>query len=387
MPWQESSVVEERLRFVVIASRKEQRFSDLCREFGISRQTGYTWLRRYAAGGSSHMVDRSRRPVHSPNRTVAEVEQAVVELRRCRPDWGAPKLHDLLQKQTTAYPTIGVRTVHRILERHALILDEDRHIPALKRFERSQPNELWQMDFKGPHGASKRSPVGPLSILDDHSRYVLALNQLGSTQMSGVLATLEATFQQSGLPDAMLMDHGTPWWNPASPWGLTEVAVWIMRQGVRLMFSGIRHPQTQGKVERMHSALQRAARKRRADFFDQTWLDTFRHEYNHIRPHASLGMATPASRWRPSSRVFQSAPPEWNYPPSMQVVRLAGEGQLGWAGRRWEISNALRRQTVGLELIGNRAIVYFCRTPLRELDRTTGASYPIPVDVPGSIQR
>src|SRR5437879_9283096 len=107
MPWQESIVVEERLRFVVIASRKEKRFSDLCREFGISRQTGYTWLRRYAAGGSSHMVDRSRRPVHSPKRTVAELEQAVVELRRCRPDWGAPKLHDLLKKQTTGYPTIG----------------------------------------------------------------------------------------------------------------------------------------------------------------------------------------------------------------------------------------------------------------------------------------
>src|SRR5205809_996268 len=113
---------------------------------------------------------------------------------------------------------------------------------------------------KGRKAGSQPVRWVPLSILDDHSRYVLALEQLGSTQMHGVQATLETTFQQCGVPEAMLMDHGTPWWNAASPWGLTEVAVWIMRQGVRLMFSGIRHPQTQGKVERMHGALQQAAR-------------------------------------------------------------------------------------------------------------------------------
>ena len=374
MPWRESSVVEQRLQFVVAASRREQGFSSLCRQFGISRQTGYTWLKRYAAGGSSQVVDRSRRPLHSPARTAAEVEQEVIQLRQRWPDWGAPKLYTLLQRQHGGSSPVAVRTVHRILERHDLIRERDRNIPALKRFERNQPNELWQMDFKGLHGparnqSSKTSPVGPLSILDDHSRYVLALEQLGSTAMCGVQATLETTFQQCGVPDAMLMDHGTPWWNAASPWGLTEVAVWIMRQGVRLMFSGVRHPQTQGKVERMHGALQQAARKRRADLVEQTWLDLFRHEYNHIRPHASLGMATPASRWRPSARLFQSAPPDWDYPASMQVMRLAGEGQLGWCGRRWEISRALRRQRIGLELLGSRAIVYFCRTPVRELDQ------------------
>jgi hypothetical protein len=137
----------------------------------------------------------------------------------------------------------------------------------------------------------------------------------------------------------------------------------------------------------MHGALQRAVRKRSADLLEQTWLDMFRHEYNHIRPHESLRMSTPASRWHPSERAFQSAPPEWDYPASMQVVRLAGEGQLSWRGRRWEISNALRGQLVGLETIGDRAIVYFCRTPIRELDHTTGISYSIPVDHPGSIQR
>jgi transposase InsO family protein len=387
MAWRESSVIEERLRFVVLASREQQSMAGLCREFGISRQTGYTWLKRYEAGGSSEVVDRSRRPLHSPARTAPEIEQAVVELRQRWPDWGAGKLHALLQRNHRGTGPVAVRTVHRILERHDLIRDRDRNRPALKRFERGQPNELWQMDFKGPQGRKPTCPVGPLSILDDHSRYVLALEQLGSTQMHGVQATLETTFQQCGVPEAMLMDHGTPWWNAASPWGLTEVAVWIMRQGVRLMFSGIRHPQTQGKVERMHGALQQAARKRRADLLEQAWLDIFRHEYNHIRPHASLGMETPASRWRPSVRAFQSAPPDWQYPAHLQVMRLAGEGQLCWRGRRWEISNALRRQLVGLEMVGDRAIVYFCGTPLRELDHATGTCYPIPADVSTLLQR
>jgi transposase len=217
MPWRESSVVEQRLQFVVAASRKEQGFSSLCRQFGVSRQTGYTWLKRFAAGGSSQVVDRSRRPLHSPARTAPELEQEVIALRQQRPDWGAAKLHALLQRQHGGASPMAVRTVHRILERHDLIRDQDRNIPALKRFERSQPNELWQMDFKGLHGSAKTSPVGPLSILDDHSRYVLALEQLGSTAMRGVQATLEITFQQCGVPDAMLMDHGTPWWNAASP--------------------------------------------------------------------------------------------------------------------------------------------------------------------------
>jgi transposase InsO family protein len=377
MPWRESSVLEERLRFVVLASRGERTMAGLCREFGISRQTGYTWLKRYRAGGSEQVKDRSRRPLHSPERTDAQLEQQVVKLRQQRPDWGAPKLHALLSRQAGSSP-IAVRTVHRILERHHLIRDPDRNIPAIQRFEHSQPNDLWQMDFKGPQGFA--SPVGPLSILDDHSRYVLALQHLGSTQMHGVQTTLQATFEQCGVPRAMLMDHGTPWWNAASPWGITELAVWIMRQGVRLMFSGIRHPQTQGKVERMHGALSQAVHKRGAHLLEQSWLDLFRQEYNHVRPHESLAMATPASRWHTSARAFQRTPAEWEYPAGMELRRLGGDGQLGWRGRRWDISQALRRQTVGLSLAGSRALVYFCRTPMRELDLSTGASLPIPVD-------
>jgi len=387
LAWRESSVIEERLRFVVLANRRERSMTELCREFEISRETGYTWLRRYQSGGASQVADRSRRPQRSPRRVSADMEEAVVALRRQWPDWGAAKLHRKLAEARPECAGMAIRTVHRILERHHLIQEEDRRQAAVNRFEREEPNELWQMDFKGPQGFNRGSSVGPLSILDDHSRYLIALRHVGSTQAEGVRQTLQQSFEAAGLPEAMLVDHGTPWWNARSPWGITDLSIWIMRQGVRLVYSAFRHPQTQGKVERMHGALQRAVRKRRTDPEDQKWLDQFRYEYNHIRPHEALGMATPVMRWRPSSRLFQREPEEWSYAPGMWATRLAGEGQLSWRGRRWEISNALRRQLVGIEELDSRAIVYFCRTPIRELDLATGTSFLIPAAHPGLLQR
>lgn len=386
MGWGTSSVTEERLRFVVLANRDERSMTGLCQEFGISRPTGYTWLNRYRAGGAAQVVDLSRRPRRSPKQTACQVEERIVELRRQKPDWGAAKLVRLLEQQYPEHGRLCVRTVNRVLKRRGLTGEASGRCPASRRFERSQPNELWQMDFKGPQGYYRSSAVGPLSILDDHSRFLLALDHLGSTRMQGVKSTLERTFQQAGVPESMLVDHGTPWWNAASVWGLSELSVWIMRQGVRLLFSGICHPQTQGKIERMHGALQRAIHHRKADPEQQSWLDEFRQEYNHVRPHEGIGMATPASRWRPSGKAFLAEPREWTYDNRQVVVRLAGEGQLSWRGRRYLISRALRRQLVGIEEIGERALVYFCRTPMRELDLVTGSSSPIPIDLRGSLQ-
>lgn len=372
MPWRESSLLEERLRFVVAADRGERAIKALCAEFGISRQTGHKWVRRYRAEGSRGVADRSRRPASSPKRTAASKEQAVIELRQKRPDWGAAKLAQVL-KQGEASLELQPRTIHRILERNGLIAEEDRRRKAVQRFERSEPNELWQMDFKGPQ-RGQSSPVGPLSVIDDYSRYVLLLRHLGSTRMGGVQRSLTETFRHSGLPEAMLMDHGTPWWNAHSAWGLTELSIWIMRLGIRLIYSGVSHPQTQGKVERMHGVLERAVQKRKANPEDQAWLDTFRQEYNTLRPHEGLKMVTPASLWKPSSRPFPEAIGEWEYPAGTICQRLASQGQLYWHGRKWEISRALRHQVVGIELVEERALIYFCRTPIRELDLKTGVA-------------
>jgi transposase InsO family protein len=308
MAWKTVDVDEQRVRFVVSASRKEKSLLALCQEFDISRPTGYQWLRRYQTGGVGAMVEKSRRPRHSPARTPRGMEQRVVELRQQRPDWGARKLRFQLAKEKIYLPVI---TVHRILLRHGLVPAEDRHRAAVQRFERGAPNQLWQMDYKSP--VSWDAPVGPLSVLDDHSRYAITLAGTWSTHAKLVQQRLEEAFDRCGVPDEMLMDHGTPWWNMKAVAGWSWLTVWLMKQGIRMHFSGYRHPQTQGKVERFHGSLQAAMRRRGLPSFPerQNWLDKFRYEYNHLRPHEALGMRPPAAVWHKSSRCYQPHPPAW----------------------------------------------------------------------------
>jgi len=196
----------------------------LCQEFGISRPVGYEWLKRYRQGGVEGIAERSRRPQKSPRRTEGAEEQRVLELRRRYPDWGARKLRVLLQREGIE---LARNTIHRILLRHDLIAVEDRHPPAVERFERSAANELWQMDFKGPKLWYRK--VGPLSVIDDHSRYLIVLRAVESTHTEQVREPLRDAFCAHGVPEAMLMDHGTPWWSVQSTGGMTKLSLWLMQ--------------------------------------------------------------------------------------------------------------------------------------------------------------
>ncbi len=364
MPWRTMDIREQRVRFVVAAYRREKCMAELCREFGISRPVGYEWLRRYEQGGVEAIAERSRRPHHSPRQKDAAVEEQVIALRRRYPDWGARKLRVLLQEQGVV---MARNTLHRILIRHQLVRPEDQHEPATLRFERSRANELWQMDFKGPK--LWHQPVGPLSVLDDHSRYLIALQAVGSTRSAVVREQLEAAFLRCGVPEQMLMDHGVPWWSACSTGGMTELSLWLMRQGVQLHWSRVRHPQTQGKVERFHGELQRALARRRVLVADvQAWLDEFRWEHNHVRPHEALGMQRPASRWRPSARRYDPQPQRWQYPADATVRKVDTCGKLTIAGRNWRISSVLAGEWVQVVKLGERIQVYYCTTLVREID-------------------
>jgi len=359
-------VKDQRVRFVVLASRAERPFSALCAEFGISRPTGYLWLGRYRQRGVAGLCELSRRPQLSPQQTEPQREAAVVAARMSFPDWGARKLAVLLARRGIHLP---VTTIHRILLRRGLVGEADRQRPAAERFERAAPNQLWQMDFKGP--LCKGEALGPLSVLDDHSRYLVALEQLDSIRGELVRERLQQAFIGCGVPEAMLMDHGTPWWGRQAPQGLTRLALWLIRQGVELHFSRVRHPQTQGKVERFHGELQRAAERRGLPVEPvarQSWLHEYRWEHNHFRPHQALGMATPASRWQPSTRRYDPRPAEWQYPEGAHVLKVDAEGKIKLGGHHWTISLALAGERVQLEQIHERVLVFYCRTLIRELD-------------------
>ena len=379
MPWKRVDVMEERVRFVARALAPDRNMSELCRQFGISRPTGYQWVGRYQEGGSfAKLSEHSRRPHRSPRQTPEAVEERVVELRR-RYGWGARKLAVLLERE-------GIRvqewTVHRILRRQGYVQKEDSRRPALKRFEREAPNELWQMDFKGEYQYAG-GWCYPLSIVDDHSRYAVGLYPLRSPALEPVRACVVRTFEVYGVPEALLMDHGTPWWSTTNGYGLTRLSVELIEQGIRLCFSGVGHPQTQGKVEQFHCALSRAVRHRGRPQGWVQWkalLAAFREEYNQVRPHEALAMAVPATRYQPSRKAYTARPREWEYPPGCLVKRLNSQGCLYWRARCYFVCEALAGQRVAVEPVDQKLLVRYRHMYIREIDllshQTRAVVYP-----------
>jgi transposase InsO family protein len=372
MPWKETDVRSERIAFVVRALAAGSSISALCREYGISRKTGYKWLRRYEEVGSlSRLAEHSRRPHSSPSRTPEAIELRVEALRQ-RYGWGSKKLQCLLAEEGLELPRI---TIDRILKRRGLVERSTAAKPAPRRFERRQPNELWQMDFKGEEYRWGRPWVFPLSLLDDHSRYCLGLYALRRKDHSSVQSQLIQTFDAYGVPEAMLVDHGTPWWSPANGHGLTRLSVFLLQQDIQLIYSGIGHPQTQGKIERFHRTLgESVARRGRISTIPecQRVLDHFRQEYNTVRPHEALEMARPAERYRPSPRRYQPKPKAWEYPEGAEVQRLNSSGFLDYSSTRYFVCEALADEQVRCQRFRNRLLVTYRTLQVREIDLATG---------------
>ena len=373
MPWKRMDVSEQRMQFVIRAMSGRERLAVLCREFGISRPTGYLWRRRYQQAESlTVLAERSRRPRRSPTRTAEGKEQRVVELRQ-QTGWGAKKLRVLLEKEQGV--ELPVRTIHRIIERRGLISDAV-HGPAPQRFERSAPNELWQMDSKGKYPLPD-GECHPLSILDDHSRFAVGLYALSALRTEQAYPCIVETWQRYGVPQAMLMDRGSLWWSTSNGWGLTWLSVRLIEQGIRLVYGRVCHPQTQGKVERFHRTLGAAMRHQGVPERIGEWgpaLDRFRQSYNQRRPHEALGMQRPADRYRSSPRAYQEKPAEWVYPEGSEVRRLNTQGSLVEGRQRWFVCKALEGQQVRLERFDHKLLVSYRHMYIREVDLRTGES-------------
>ena len=364
MGWKQMDLRQQRLEFAVAALRGEQDMTALCSEFGISRPTGYLWLERYRSSGIAGIAERSRRPLKIRGQTPRWKEERVIALRQRYPDWGARKLQVLLAREGVE---LSASSVHRTLLRYELVRDQDRHEQATGRFERERPNELWQMDFKGPRHWP--GPVGPLAVIDDHSRYAIALEAVMSTHGDAVREHLEQAFINYGLPEAMLMDHGIPWWSHHATDGHTKLALWLIRQGIQLHHGRICHPQTQGKIERFNGTMGCALERRGPGEGEQIpWLRSYRWEYNHVRPHEALGMKTPASRWVPSPRKYDPAQPPWVYPEGSKTLKIDCQGKVDINGKRWRIGKALQGQRVRLQTVEQRILVFYCTTLIREID-------------------
>ncbi len=350
MVWRERSVMDLREEFVRLARSEGANRRELCRRFGISAQTGYKWLRRYAAEGRDGLADRSRRPHVTPGRVAPEIEAAVLGIRAASNQaWGGRKIRRRLQDLGHgAAPSAS--TITAILRRHGkLDASAAAGHAAWLRFERARPNELWQMDFKG-HFATATGRCHPLTVLDDHSRYALGLTACADEQARTVREGLRATFRLYGLPEAMLMDNGAPWGDVGDR-PHTTFTVWLMRLGIRIAHGRPYHPQTQGKDERFHRSLKAEvlAGRRFANLDDcQDAFSRWRHVYNHNRPHEALDLDVPATRYRPSAQAFPETLPEIEYGPGDMVRKVQDGGWISFQGRRFRVSRAFKGQPIAL---------------------------------------
>lgn len=349
MPFQECSLMSSREEFCRLALAPGANVRSLCRGWGVSPTTAYKWLGRFGCEGAAGLADRSRRPRGSPLRSPEAVELAVLEVRRAHPAWGGRKIRRILEVEGSS-PAPSASTITAILRRHGLLdgpgAGEAR---AYRRFEHEQPNDLWQMDFKGHFGVGE-GRCHPLTVLDDHSRYALEIGALGGERLGPVRDRLEGLFRLYGLPRRILADNGPPW-GSAGGGPYTQLGVWLMDLGVQLIHGRPYHPQTQGKDERFHRTLKAellAGRRFESLTQAQAAFDAWRSVYNNRRPHEALGMDTPSSRYAPSPRTMPETvePPE--YEPQAHVRSVSAAGWFTFKGRRIDCSHAFAGKRVAL---------------------------------------
>jgi len=363
MPWQEQSSMELREEFVRFARQEGVSVRALCAQYTISPTTGYKWLARAREGDPDWAADQCRRPHTSPSQTPPGVEAQIVALRGQHPSWGGRKLHHrLVAEGVAAVPAPS--TITGILRRHGLLdAEHSQAHQAPQRFEHPVPNALWQLDFMG-HLPMVADRVHPLTLLDDHSRFALGVFACAEEKGPLVQAHLTGVFRRYGLPAAILTDNGPPW-GTAGQGGITRVEAWLLRLGVEVWHGRPYHPQTQGKIERLHRtlAVELTNTQRFADVPSaQRAFDAWRHGYNLERPHEALGFAVPAARYQPSAVPFPETLPPIDYEPDEVVRKVRGQGAIGFANRSYFISRGLIGLPVAVRPTTTDGVfaVFFC---------------------------
>jgi len=380
MSWKEDKdVAEKRLEFIKLLQDGRYSMVELCKRFGISRSNGYKWMERYLEGGLDGLKDRRRAPQGSSLRTPTEIEALLLEERDKHRTWGPRKLLAILQRD---YPHIQAwpapSTAHEILKRNGKIQSARRRRkhehPGRPFVEMDLPNSVWAADYKGQFRLSNGRNCYPLTVTDGYSRFLLGCRSLGSTHFKAAQNEFIKLFKRYGLPDAILTDNGTPFASTAIA-GLSQLSVWWLRLGIRHLRTQPSSPQQNGRHERMHRTLKAEATKppQKTLQAQQAAFDRFQHEYNQVRPHDALNLATPASLYAPSPRLWPIRLPSVDYPGNF-ITRLVSEhGGFRWNSAQIFVTKALAGQYVGLEETGDDIwSIYFSSTMIGKLDVRTG---------------
>ncbi len=371
MPWKEFTTMSLRLEFIKFALSDSANRAELCRRFNISRKTGYKWIKRYLQLGEAGLVDHSRKPKASPNKTSDKLVNAILQVRKHHPAWGGRKIRKYLLNlgwQQLPAPS----TITAILKRNGRIdANESLKHTALQRFEARAANDLWQMDYKG-HFAAQKGRCHPLTVLDDHSRYSLGLEACSDEKTLTVRQRLTRIFQHYGLPKKMLMDNGSPWGSDKHH-VFTPLTMWLIRQNIGIIHSRPYHPQTLGKDERFHRTFKAEIGQYCIGLSleqCQRRFDAWRKVYNFQRPHEAIGMKVPAERYQPSCRQFKEHLPLIEYAPDDQVRKVQQGGWISFQNKQYPIPKAFWGQRVAVRPTGTDGLfdVYFCNQKIALLN-------------------
>jgi transposase InsO family protein len=384
MPFENRTVMEQRIEFVLLAkSKNKMKFSDLCNRFNLSRKTGYKWVSRFNLSGFEGLKDKSRRPIRSPRRCNQKVEDYVVKLRKQEPEWGPKKLKRILSNRIEdgSYPYESVpckNTLGKILKRNDLIEPEkSEKAKAYLRFEYADPNELWQIDFKGYFSMLNNQSCHPLSILDDHSRFNVGLFACKDQKHLTVKLHLIDVFKIYGLPERILSDNGSPWGTSGQEIDedircFSSLEKWLIRLNVKLIHGRAYHPQTQGKEERFNKTFKMEVLKHNIfkDLYHcQAYFDRWREKYNCIRPHESLNQDVPVAHYNPSTRRYPEIIPSVEYDDSCDVRKVMDKGIISFKGKEFKVGRAFVGEYVGIKpiKIDGEYEIFFCNQSLRKI--------------------
>ena len=369
MPWKECKPMDERLKFVARLLEGEK-MACLCREFGISRVTGYKIFNRYNECGLDGLNDRSRRPYRHANKLPFQVERSILGLKKQYPAWGAPKIRDKLIRQYPMIKPPAVSTVHAVLDRHGLVKrrKRSRHkttgTPLSSTLE---PNGLWCADYKGEFQLGNKRYCYPLTITDYRSRYLIACDGLASTKSDFAFAIFERAFKEFGLPAAIRTDNGVPFASPHALFGLSKLSVWWLRLGINIERIKPGCPQQNARHERMHLTLKKETTRPPGanSLQQQARFDEFINEFNCERPHEALDMKCPAQVYSSSKRPYLGLP-NVEYPFHDKHILVTACGRVCMHRKKINISTVMAGQRLGIKEVDDG--IWLVSLPLSDLD-------------------
>jgi transposase InsO family protein len=388
MPWKETCVVDLRTEFAMRALGEQISFSDLCREYGISRKTGYKWKERFVEQGLSGLVDQSRRPQSSPSGLDEQTVCRIVKLKQAHLTWGPRKIRQVYARIYRGFDLPSESSFKRVLDQAGLVKRRRRRPQSesgrlTRRLVAERPNQIWTVDFKGWWRVGTRARFEPLTVCDAYSRYVLCARALPDCRSESVRREFERLFARHGLPEVIRSDNGSPFASARSPLGLTQLSSWWLALGIDLDRISPGSPQENGSHERMHGdiALELESSPDSNVQAQQGALDVWRETYNHERPHEALGLRVPAELYADSPRRYEAGEVELEYPLGYLRRRVGSNGMFSVHGIRIQFSEALKGWEIGLErLSGSGYGLWFCRLRMGEVDLET-RSFTVATDL------